>query len=565
MTCRENILSEDYEDLIIEIDTDYGIFLENNKEYCPILTSVNYGIIYKSIQGSLKDRIEDYSYLEVPKLYGLMDLSAIEETGSIALQNLPDSGLKGQGVIIGFIEDGIDVYNDVFRYSNGNTRLIGAWDQTNQSLTPPFNLKYGSYLTTEIINEELMKENSQILDSLSSDSSHGTFVAGIAAGNPSSEAGFASSAPFADIAVVKLKPAKRYLRDFFLIDDSAKAYQENDILTGINFLTMLAIEKRKPLVICITLGSSYGAHNGFSILGNLLNELGERTGIGVCVANGNEGNARHHFLGQISNEGATEDVEIRVPENSKGFVLGLWGEAPDSYSIEIISPSGDRIERFGNRIRGSMDFDFILDSTKISAQYELVERKSGSQIIRIRFETPIAGIWTIRVYGDVIVRGKYNVWLPISEFVGGETYFLRPNPFTTLTIPADSQVPVSVGAYDDNMSGIFIESGRGYPTNNLIKPEVVAPGVGVYGPDLNNIFVSKSGTSVSAGITAGIMAQIMEWGYVRKNSESINTIEIKNYLIRGARRRPQIEYPNREWGYGEIDVYESFERLRGII
>ena len=82
---------------------------------------------------------------------------------------------------------------------------------------------------------------------------------------------------------------------------------------------------------------------------------------------------------------------------------------------------------------------------------------------------------------------------------------------------------------------------------------------------MNNIFVSKSGTSVATGITAGIMAQIMEWGYVRKNSENINTIEIKSYLIRGARRRPPIEYPNREWGYGEIDVYKSFERLRGII
>ena len=219
MPCREKILSEDYEDIIIEIDTDYGTFLENNKEYCPILTSVNYGIVYKLAKGTLKDRIKDYSYLEVPKLYGLMDLSAIEETGSIALQNIPNEGLKGQGVIIGFIEDGIDVYNDVFRYSNGNTRLIGAWDQTNQSLMPPFDLKYGSYLTTELINDELMKEKSSILESLSNDSSHGTFVAGIAAGNPNTEVGVASAAPFADIAVVKLKPAKRYLREFFVIDN----------------------------------------------------------------------------------------------------------------------------------------------------------------------------------------------------------------------------------------------------------------------------------------------------------------------------------------------------------
>lgn len=563
MNCKDIILSEDFEDFIVEVETDYTTFLEDYADFCPIITSVNYGIIFKKNGAGIQDIISDYRYFEIPKLFGLMDIPAIEETGSIALQNLQGIELKGQGVIIGFIDDGIDAYNEVFRYSNGNTRIIGVWDQTNQELMPPYDFKYGSYLTQNKINEELVKENSSVLENLLKNSEHGTFMAGIAAGNIKRENGFASPAPQADIAVVKLKKAKKYLREYYFIDDDATAYQENDILTAISFLGRLAQEKGKPLVICITLGTSFGAHNGFSVIGDLLDNIAERTGIGVCVANGNEGNTRHHFQGNINTVGETEDVEVRVPAGIKGLMLELWGESPDFFSVEIISPSGERIEKFGNRLSGNVSFDFILDTARITAKYELVERKSGAQLIQIRLKTPSPGIWTIRVYGDIILKGDYNVWLPINEFIGSDTYFLRPNPYITLTIPSDARVPVSVGAYNDGFGGVLIDSGRGFPTGNFIKPSIVAPGVNIYGPGLNNIFVNETGTSVAASITAGIMAQIMEWGIVKGNSENMNTIEIKNYLIRGARRRRNIEYPNREWGYGEIDVYNTFERLNG--
>ena len=39
---------------------------------------------------------------------------------------------------------------------------------------------------------------------------------------------------------------------------------------------------------------------------------------------------------------------------------------------------------------------------------------------------------------------------------------------------------------------------------------------------------------------------------------------IKAFLIRGAKRNPALSYPNREWGYGALDLYETFLRLREI-
>ncbi len=172
------------------------------------------------------------------------------------------------------------------------------------------------------------------------------------------------------------------------------------------------------------------------------------------------------------------------------------------------------------------------------------------------------GVWTIRVHGALVISGEFNMWLPITEFVGEETYFLKPDPFITLTSPSDSFVPISVGAYSNATDGIYINSGRGYPTNMTVKPTFVAPGVNVLGPSLNNSYIRLSGTSISAGITAGVMAQFMEWGMVRGNRVNMNTIEIKNYLIRGAGRKQGISFPNREWGFGILDAYNSIDIIR---
>ena len=55
---------------------------------------------------------------------------------------------------------------------------------------------------------------------------------------------------------------------------------------------------------------------------------------------------------------------------------------------------------------------------------------------------------------------------------------------------------------------------------------------------------------------------MLEWGIVQKNDMQMNTTRIKNYLIRGARRDQGRIYPNREWGYGDVDLYETFLGIR---
>ena len=55
----------------------------------------------------------------------------------------------------------------------------------------------------------------------------------------------------------------------------------------------------------------------------------------------------------------------------------------------------------------------------------------------------------------------------------------------------------------------------------------------------------------------------LEWGIVNNNYPTIDSIEIRNLLVRGAKRFPNNVYPNTIWGYGIVDVYQTFNSLRG--
>lgn len=560
MTCREIIMSEDYADFIISFNANTETFLEEYQGRCPTPIGISFGTIFEPLAEASPISLSQYEYESIPKLYGKLDTASVEDTGALELQNYPGLNLKGSGCIVCIMDDGIDPYHEAFRFSDGTTRLLRVWDQTNQSLNPPRTQKYGSELTRELINEELKKENSELLNSLRSNSAHGTFLAGVAAGSTNESVGFQSPAPLADIAVIKLKPAKRYLREYYLINEEADAFQENDILNALIYVRELSATFNRPVILCVGLGTSQGPHNGSSLIADIFNNAAGKQGIGIVVANGNEGNARHHYAGRINSE--QETVEIRVEENQRGFMAELWGEAPDIYSIGIISPGGEVIDRVPAKLGATYDFRFILENTRVTIDYRIVERRTGSELIQIRIENPSQGIWKIVVYGDNILNGTYNIWLPITEFIGNETYFLRPEPLTTLTSPADVDIPISMGGYDVQTDALYLDSSRGFTTLNAVKPNLVAPAVNVFGPGANNTYVRKSGTSVAAALTAGVVAQFMEWGIVNKNSRRMNTAEVKNYLIRGARRQQGESYPNPSYGFGQLDVFGSFEVLR---
>lgn len=104
----------------------------------------------------------------------------------------------------------------------------------------------------------------------------------------------------ADLAIVKLKPAKKYLRDYYLISEDTPAFQENDIMMGIKYLRVIADRFRRPLVTLLGLGTNYGSHTGTSPLSQVTQNYGGFFGIATVIAAGNETGLAHHYAGRFS-------------------------------------------------------------------------------------------------------------------------------------------------------------------------------------------------------------------------------------------------------------------------
>ncbi len=562
-TCRMQALSDDYYDYIGDLSEEslFNRYLEEN--YCVQRINEQYVVVHFPREGQ-ENQINESPYSSIPKCYGLADLESLSDAGIDRIQNYPGLNLTGKDVILGFIDTGIDYKNEVFQREDGGSRILRIWDQEDQSGTAPAGFIFGSEYTKEQIDQALTAEDPLSLVPVVDMNGHGTAVAAIAAGSEESEEGFLGAAPDADIVVVKLKGAKPYLREYYQIADGAEAFQENDIMLGVLYLLRFSYITQKSLVICLALGTNLGDHAGNSPLGNYLDQVSRLRMRSVVVATGNEANAGHHFQGTFANGQEYQDVEIRVGEDVKGFVVELWGTTPNLFAVSVLSPSGERLPRISIGIDRMEEYEFLFEGTLFQLTYRVPEMVAGDPLVFMRFVAPAPGIWTIRVYParDSDNTGTYHMWLPITSFVGADTFFLQSSPNVTLTEPSAVPRAISVGAYDGQNNSIDINSGRGYNRRGIVKPDFCAPGVNVLTVLPGNRYVRRTGTSVAAGISAGAAALLLEWFRSFRKDDSITNVDIKGYLISGTRRDENRAYPNRECGYGTLDLYNTFDELR---
>ena len=557
---REMILSEEYADVIVPY---FPCFLNQYREQGAQVFNEYYGMIhYPLSERSFAAFFEEgFFYATVPKLYTLLDTVNLDAAGITQVQNQPVLRLTGQDIILGFIDTGIDYTHPAFRRSDGSSRIYGLWDQTVQTGTPPYDLEYGSVYTRQEINQALALEDPYSLVPSQDEIGHGTALAGIAAGTALPENDFAGAAPQAMIAAVKLKPAKEYLKSLFYVTGDAPAYQMTDIMAGIRYLIRLSEELLKPLVICLGLGTSQGAHSGDSPLDSMLSVTNQFRGIIGVSAAGNEAGRAHHYYGTALNSTEYNAVEILVKEGTRGFCAELWGQPPEVYAVGFESPLGEVVQKIPPRLSYSENISFILENTKIFVSSEIIQTVSGSQLIFIRFTDPTPGSWKIRVYTENYNSGSYHIWLPITGFSNPDVTFLEPNPDTTITSPGTSLSVITTAAYNAYNNSLYLNSSRGYTRTGQIKPDIAAPGVNVFAPAPRQRYTTITGTSAAAAITAGASALVMEWGMNRTPSRIFNSEEMKSLFIRGAQRRGDNLYPNREWGYGLLDVYQVFVSL----
>lgn len=124
---------------------------------------------------------------------------------------------------------------------------------------PPEGFTVGVEFNAEQINRALNapagQQQFQLLPSVDT-SGHGTAVAGIAAGK---SAVYQGVAPEADLLIVKLG-----------LPDASSFPRTTEIMRAVTYAVNKAIELRMPLVINLSFGNTYGAHDGSSLLERFL-------------------------------------------------------------------------------------------------------------------------------------------------------------------------------------------------------------------------------------------------------------------------------------------------------
>lgn len=563
MACTENPASESIADFIYRYYLFSPDVLSQLENVCYDFVNQQFVVVHLPLSEVEPISITKDGYDTIPSIYTLLDSTNMESAGILKTFDQPQLGYKGRDTIIGIVDTGIDYRNPAFINRDGTTRIIGIWDQSIEGPgidtgDPIRDIRYGTAYSEDQINEALRSEDPLSVVPSVDDNGHGTFLATIAGGNEMPESNFTGAAPECRLVIVKLKQAKKYLREFYMIPEGADAYQENDVMMGIKYLLLMARRYYQPITTLLGIGTNMGSHSGTSPLARYMNDFSNNFGQITVVAAGNETGRGHHYRGMISAEEEFEDVELRVGAGETGFSMELWTRESELYSVSFISPTGEMIPRVPNTSPEEHRITFLLESTVIYLSYSGAESATGSQLIMMRFQDPTPGIWKIQVHNELFIQGEYHIWLPATGLISDNTFFLRPNPDTTITDPGNAALVITTAAYNHRNNSLYIHSSRGYTRLGMVKPDLAAPGVDIVIPRNE----TATGTSVAAAHLAGAAANLLSWGITGQNDLLINTSSAKAILIRGARRNPNITYPNREWGYGMLDLYNSFLRMR---
>ena len=309
MLCENAAQSNDYFEFIGEYSGVLDYVKEEFNTECITVIDQRFAIAYVKKNGRTSIYGQNYPYNTIPRCFGLMDTQMLEDVG-VAQVRRSVLDLYGNGVLVGMIDTGIDYEHPAFRYEDGSSKIYSLWDQTIEGDPEDTFLGYGTEYTKEQIEEALKSDVPQQKVPSKDESGHGTFLAGLIAGNEDNETGFSGIAPNAGLIVVKLRKAKDYLKEYYCIDPKYEAYAETDIMLAVHYIDHIAEQLQRPIVIFLGIGTNLASHLGTGPLDQYLSGRAMLRGVAVVTSAGNEGQARHHYSGQVSQN--DEKVEAGI-------------------------------------------------------------------------------------------------------------------------------------------------------------------------------------------------------------------------------------------------------------
>ena len=442
----------------------------------------------------------------------------------------------GEGVLVGVLDWGFDYTHPMF-YDTAMTasRIRAVWDQYRQSGPAPSGYGYG---TEADVPGDIAAMGSDTAN-VYSYSTHGTHVAGIAAGGG------------AGVGLTGMAPASELLFATLMVDEAAA-------LDAFEWMAGIAEADGKRLVINNSWGlPQWGTPDGTALSNQFIDDL-SGDGVVFVSSNGNNGDSDFHIDHTFSGPGDTlrsrvQFYPLSANPNAWGQNLTLWGEPGEAFSAGFLLTQGISNVVGASPMYHTADGPLVLDTIQVTngdtivydVAMEAAHPNNGRPFLQIRVRKGTSNLAVVlQATAD---NGRVHAWNHThlsndvgnwgQDFQAAQPTWLAGDPYYGIQQPACGQTVIAVGAYSSeylNSQGTEVGGSLAYfstygPTlDERLKPNVSAPGVNVESAlssfrdgsysvtstaELDGTtydFGKLSGTSMSSPATAGVVALMLE-------------------------------------------------------
>jgi len=520
----------------------------------------------------------------------------------LGAQGLSES-FTGEGVIIGYVDQGLDFTHPDFINEDGTTRVLRYWDHTTDSGGPASPYGYGIVWDETAIN-------SGICTSTETGTGHGTTVAGMGSGNARANGKNKGVAPDSKIIIVE---SNFSLQNWTL-----------SIADACDYIFKVADTLGMPAVVNLSLGTYLGSHDGNDPASEAIEALlDEKPGRVVVCAAGNSGaKGKYHVHNEIDSDTSfvwlLNNPSASAQLGANTIYFDLWTDLTDA-SFDYAFGADNPIDNFSSR--GSTEFrpaQFQLGTVL----YDTIYNSNEDRIATLEIYPEIVGEnYHLEVFFSTIDStsyfyrfmttgtGSYDMWSgawmglnDFATFIPNESIYppivnyAMPDTLQTIVSSWNcSEKVISVGnvrnrqGHMDKNNNYYTpadqtpvgklspNSSKGPNRHNVIKPDVSASGdvsltagpVWMLNNPSNNSFIDvdgwhvrNGGTSMASPLVAGLAAL-----YLQK-CPSASYEDFKNDLLSTAFSDSYTgSLPNMAYGYGKphaLDLMLATDFTTGI-